>query len=326
MARYVFPRVGFLVAILLTGCTSTGHRSRFGLADPLSPVVINDQELQAQFGRGMEALLKKTPDAVAYTVLTQQLSRTSCALELPPVKSRRMDPSEVYRDVIDSVVIVGKFYHCRSKNCTKLHFGATSGVIIREDGVVLTNYHVVETDQPKMLGLAIMTYAGEVFLVDEVLAADELNDIAILKLRDASNLAAVPIFRDEPVGRPVTVISHPSGQFYTLTQGYVSRYCEKDARSIMNVTADYAKGSSGGPIFNDRGDLVGLVSSTISLSAGRVPLALGEDEKTLRLADRKNMATVHDDPLIMNMNHQMTIHTSVPSRAILDLITPCHGS
>ena len=322
MTRIVCTLASLLAAFFLAGCSSTGHRSVSKLFPPEPPAVINDVELRASFVRRMGELIKQGPEPAAFSSLTQQLSRTSCELSLPAVNRKQMDPAETYKTVVDSVVVVGSFYHCKREKCKELHNSAASGVIIHEDGAVLTNYHVVDTDKARMLGMAIMTFGGDVYLVDEVLAADESNDVAILKLRDAAGLPAVPIFRDEPVGRPVTVISHPVGRFYTLTHGYVSRYCESKSRSIMNITADYARGSSGGPIFNDRGDLVGLVSSTVSLAANSVPLTLGEDEKTLRLAEKGKPAKIKGSPFIMNMSHQMTVKKSVPSRAILDLIVP----
>lgn len=89
----------------------------------------------------------------------------------------------------------------------------------------------------------------------------------------------------------------------------------------MNVTADYAKGSSGGPVFNNRGDLIGLVSSTNSIAYTTLPLSVNPKEKTLCITQpRKKPASVNGKPLIMQMNHQMTLKNCVPSRSILDLI------
>jgi len=124
--------------------------------------------------------------------------------------------------------------------------------------------------------MAVMTVDGRVFLVDEVLAADPIHDVAAIRLRDACGLAVAPVSRDEPVGNPVSVISHPRRHFFTLTSGYVSRYSMGEQTNVvMNITADYAVGSSGGPVFNNRGDVVGLVSSTTSIAASNVRLNQG---------------------------------------------------
>jgi len=171
-------------------------------------------------------------------------------------------------------------------------------VVIHEDGVLLTNYHVADIQQERFLAMGVMTEDGRVFLVDEVLAADPVHDVAILKLAGADGLAVAPVCADEPVGNPVTLITHPRGQMFSLAHGYISRYCMgDDTNLVMNITADYAGGSSGGAIFNDRGDVVGLVSSTTSLAASRVSSNVN-----------------------MSVNHQMTIKNTVPSRAIMALI------
>jgi V8-like Glu-specific endopeptidase len=127
-------------------------------------------------------------------------------------------------------------------------------------------------------------------------------------------MSAASIYRDEPVGNPVTVISHPNYKFYLLTQGHVSRYyMNKEKMTFMNITADYAKGSSGGPLFNNRGDLIGLVSSTTSLSANFKTLPQSEEQRKTNTKKNKKSTMIKQD-------HQMTLKNCVPSRAILKLI------
>jgi hypothetical protein len=71
---------------------------------------------------------------------------------------------------------------------------------------------------------------------------------------------------DAPVGSPVTVISHPEYHFYTLTAGIIARYDQhshgRETRFRMDITADFAKGSSGAPILDEHGNAVGMVVST----------------------------------------------------------------
>jgi len=245
------------------------------ITDAAGVRVIDDERLRKEFETKVTTLVGDSPDRfVEYR--PAQLARRSCALELPVPGTLSMTPAEIYRQRIDSVVVVGIFYHCASKNCQCLHSSLSSGVVIHESGVLLTNYHVVEIAQPRLLAMAVMMADGRVFLVDEILAADPVHDVAAIKLRGASGLPAAPVFRDEPVGRPVTLITHPRNHFYSLTSGYVSRYSMGERTNVvMNITADYAVGSSGGAIFNDRGDVVGLVSSTTSIAAGNVRLDQG---------------------------------------------------
>ena len=132
----------------------------------------------------------------------------------------------------------------------------------------MTNYHVVEGEQNR--ALVAMTYDGRVFPVNEVLAASKPDDLAILQL-DAPDTAFEPVALapETPVGAAVTVISHPRRRFYTLSHGVVSRYHTEMIHGrktpVMTITADFARGSSGGPVFNEYGAVAGLVRSTVSV-------------------------------------------------------------
>jgi serine protease Do len=219
-------------------------------------------------------------------------------------------------------VMISKLYHCASSECEKVHANVASGVILREDGIILTNYHVVDGKQAKGLGMGVMTADGKAFLVDEVLAADKDADVAILRLKNAKGLAAAPLVGEEPVGNAVTIISHPAGNYFALSQGCIARYRkDEDGACTMQVTADYAKGSSGGPIFNDCGDVVGLVSSTVSIAYQQLPVVVNPQSKSLEVAGKgKSPSLVNGKPLVMDMNHQMTFKNAVASREVLELI------
>ena len=281
--RTFFIALGLLVLPMLGGCSGSDK----GQLAASKVTYVNDGELRKNFEKAFEKLSKESPDPTTNKTLIEQLSRTDCVIDnLPAAGKRSLSPQEVYQQGVRSTVVMGVVGHCPKKTCKKRHPFFSSAVIIHEDGIVATNYHVVNTSISKGLGMAIMTHDGRVFLVDEVLAANKHQDVALVKLRNPSGLTAAPLFRDEPVGASITVISHPNSKFYMLTQGYVSRYAKMGNRSVMNITADYAKGSSGGPFFNSRGDVVGLVSSTNSLVAMKQRLAVGEDQKLLFIDHR----------------------------------------
>lgn len=309
--------ISSFACLALASCASTFSPS--GEASPVA--VIDDQSLRTTFETKMGELLKAgkpTPHAT----LKKQLARESCPLVLLKTGRKRLSPSQVYQQRLAATLMIGKLHRCGSKKCIKTHATIASGVVIREDGIILTNHHVVDGKQPRLLGMGAMTHDGRAFLVEEVLAADEKADVAILKLKDAKGLTAAPVYRDEPVGNPVTIISNPTGKFFSLSQGYVSRYhIGSKGTPMMNVTADYAKGSSGGPIYNNRGDVVGLVSNTVSIPYRHVPLTINKDSKALGIAGRGTKpAMIGGKPLTIGTNHQMTFKNTVPSRSILDLI------
>jgi S1-C subfamily serine protease len=182
---------------------------------------------------------------------------------LPPVPADSPNdwtPERIYQQRRAAVVVIGTLHE---------DGGMTrgSGVILSSDGIVATAYHVL--DKANATARGVMTADGDMHAVLEVVAASRADDVALLRI-DGKDLPAAPLSAGDPVGAAVTVISHPGSAFYSLTEGYISRYWAAThfgRLSIkMSVTAEFADGSSGGPIFNDRGEVAGIVSSTDALS------------------------------------------------------------
>lgn len=227
--------------------------------------------------------------------IVKQLSRKKTSLKLPAVATTAKTPAEVYTQCRDSVLVVASVYKCGK--CSRWHVGPASGFVISATGAFVTNYHVVK-DKSKHTVVA-MTHAGEVYPVKEVLAASESDDCAILQL-DVGNakLTPLPLSPDAPVGSAVNCLSHPNRRFYYFSRGIVSRYTQRGragkTATMMSITADFARGSSGAPVLNDRGAVVGLVSSTSSIYY------------TVTKGKKDNL--------------QMVIKQCVPARSVLNLI------
>ncbi len=166
-------------------------------------------------------------------------------------------------------------------------------MVLTADGVGATNYHVFEQDTAETMVVA--TRDGRVYPIKEMLAASRADDVAIFRI-DAENLTPAPVRPDAPVGTPAWVISHPARRFYTFTDGMVSRYFQVrhqgQAVPMMSITADYARGSSGAPVFDDGGNVIGLVARTESMYDS--------------VEDR------------VQRNLQMVIKQCVPARSLLD--------
>lgn len=218
-----------------------------------------------------------------------------------PMQARRdggraRSPAEVYAGARPGVVAIAQIYKCGK--CNRWHGGSATGFIVREDGLIVTNFHVVG-EGGKGQALGVMLADGRVFPIQAVLAADRLNDVALCKI-EADHLTALPIAPDVPIGGKVYCLSHPVQHFFTFTEGQVSgKFIEPDRKGMVRqlaITADYAKGSSGGPILNESGAVVGMVRSTSSVYYNQDQ---GEDK-----------------------NLQMVWKLCVPSSAILDLMKP----
>ena len=147
--------------------------------------------------------------------------------------------------------------------------GLGSGVIVRSDGYILTNNHVVE-------GASIL----EVVLSDErkfdakVIGKDKRTDLAILKI-EASGLIAASLGNSEnmEVGDWVIAIGSPFGLAQTVTAGIVSATNRNDQGitlydSFIQTDAAINPGNSGGPLLNLHGEVIGINTAIASRSGG----------------------------------------------------------
>jgi len=224
----------------------------------------NDLKLGSDFQKGLEELLEGN-QSVRLADLKRQLTQKHSKVELGEIPLHSVSPNRLYDQVTKSVLVLGRLYNCGK--CSKWHTSMASAFAIGQDGIIVTNHHVLEKDEGEILGA--MDAEGRVYGVEKVLAANQEDDLAILKLRDAK-LIPMALAKPANVGADVWVISHPNRKLYTMTKGLVSRYQmifkngQKPGRR-MSITADYAKGSSGAPVFNRNGQVVGVVSSTSSI-------------------------------------------------------------
>jgi S1-C subfamily serine protease len=212
----------------------------------------------------LEKLLEDN-QSVRLADLKRQLTQKHSKVVLGEIPIHSVSPNKLYEQVSKSVLVMGRLYNCGK--CSKWHTSMASAFAIGQDGIIVTNHHVLAKDEGEILGA--MDNEGTIYAVEKVLAANQQDDLAILKLRDAK-LIPMSLAKPANVGSDVWVISHPNRKLYTMTKGMVSRYNmilnngQKPGRR-MSITADYAKGSSGAPVFNRKGQVVGVVSSTSSI-------------------------------------------------------------
>ncbi len=224
------------------------------------PAYVDDRALLATLSRQVQQLndaKKLTP----IKVLREQLARTECKVRLPSPPQKAMTAPELYRRAQENVLVHCHLYLCGK--CSKLHVNASTCFPLTADGVCVANYHSFTNSNT--VAMAVATRDGSVFPVTEVLAVSRRDDIVIF--RAATGKVAPLALATAEVGEPVAVLSHPSGRFYVLTQGAVARYCLDHGAPRMQITADYAVGSSGGPVLNAAGAAVGMVASTQDLYA-----------------------------------------------------------
>ena len=151
--------------------------------------------------------------------------------------------------------------------------GMGSGFIVESDGVVLTNAHVVEgADEVRVRLTDRREFKGK------VLGADKASDVAVVKI-DARNLPVVKLGDPSKirVGEWVVAIGSPFGFENTVTAGIVSATSRSlpDGTYVPFIQTDAAvnPGNSGGPLFNVKGEVIGINSQIYSQSGGYMGLA-----------------------------------------------------
>ena len=265
--------------------------------------VLDDAEQWRRFADDLGARVAGG-ETTAVDVLRGQLTtRKQAPIQLARPARRDLAPDAVYEQCVGSVVALGAVYKCN--RCPHWHTGGTAtGWVIGSRGEIASNYHVfADNRNTNVVAFGAMTLDGKCLPISEVLAADRVRDIAIVRV-DSRDLRPLPVALSEPVGRPVSVIAHPSGDLFTFTQGHVSRYAKRSvdpgspAVPWMFITADFAVGSSGGPVLNRQGAVVGMVART---------------------------ATINADPKSEAPTTQMVVKMTIPAEAVLSLVTPGKG-
>ncbi|MBI4687935.1 MAG: trypsin-like peptidase domain-containing protein [Nitrospirae bacterium] len=157
-----------------------------------------------------------------------------------------------------------------------------SGFIVRPDGAVVTNYHVISNARD------IKIKVGDKALdVEGLIHTDKENDIVILKAKGKS-LPTVSLgdFEKTNIGEKVYVISSPEGLENTISDGILSGIREIDLkRKILQITAPVSRGSNGGPVFNKNGKVIGIATFIIEESQNlnfAMPLNLIKDKITTK--------------------------------------------
>jgi hypothetical protein len=165
-----------------------------------------------------------------------------------------LDPGTLYKQASPAVVLI------EAVGSDGKVASTGSGMLVSADGKLLTNYHVIAHSKQATVRLA----NGDAYDLVEVLAIDKRKDIAFLKI-PAVDLPFVKLGRSAAVeiGHTAYSIGSPLGLQNTLSQGLVSGIREMDGYRLFQITAPISHGSSGGPVFNMSGEVIGIAVLTI---------------------------------------------------------------
>ena len=179
-----------------------------------------------------------------------------------------LTPAQVYAANVSSVVAISSTLAPNSLG--QIGSSSGSGFILSPDGYVATNYHVIEGASK----VSVITGDNTEYPA-KVIGKDAANDVAVLKV-EAQDLPAVTIgsSNDLVIGDMVVAIGNPLGELTaSQTVGYV---CGKDrtittggaAINMLQTDAAINAGNSGGPLFNMRGEVIGITTAKYSGTSG----------------------------------------------------------
>jgi len=183
--------------------------------------------------------------------------------------------------------------------------GIGSGVIIKPNGIIVTNSHVVGNNKKVLVALKPKSGSSpkvKDLLVAKVLKVNQISDLALIKLvKKTKNIHIIHLGKKNSyqIGQDVHAIGHPEGNLWTYTKGYISQIRDNYEWQSFGGLKHYAKvviqtqtpinpGNSGGPLFDDKGNLLGINSFKKSGGEG-LNYAVSVDDVILFLQQKGNI-------------------------------------
>jgi serine protease Do len=138
--------------------------------------------------------------------------------------------------------------------------GMGTGFVLSADGRVATNLHVIGGATE----IDVVLLDGTRLPVAEIAAMDPARDLAVLNVKPTRPLATLPLGNSDDIqaGDPVVAISNPLGVLdYTVSDGLISSIRQVSGElTILQISAPISQGSSGGPLFNQYGEVIGVAT------------------------------------------------------------------
>lgn len=146
----------------------------------------------------------------------------------------------------------------RVENNLGTQLGVGTGFILSEQGKIATNLHVIAGGGT----LRVKLSDGTILPVVRILAFDEKRDLAIIKVDGKVALPTLPLGDSDNVapGDSVVAIGNPQRLDFTVSDGLISSIREFEGDRILQISAPISQGSSGGPLFNSFGQVIGVAT------------------------------------------------------------------
>ncbi|MDX1920196.1 MAG: serine protease [Candidatus Caenarcaniphilales bacterium] len=178
-------------------------------------------------------------------VLTFLVGSSNFVLKASAVVS----PKNIYSNYSDSVLMISN--ESSKGDDLVLNFGTAFS--INDSGLLLTSAHLIRKNS------SVTDSYGNKLTILAVEWIDEEADLAVIKVNKKVQALPLATSYNTQIGETLTIISNPSGFQNTLTQGVLSSKRNRDNMQVLQYSAPISPGSSGGPIFNEDGQVIGVV-------------------------------------------------------------------
>ncbi|MBR2420906.1 MAG: trypsin-like peptidase domain-containing protein [Oscillospiraceae bacterium] len=279
----------------------------------------------------MKNLTQQMNDKIA-AVQRESGKQNSGAVGRPLADGEYLTPGQVYEQNVDAVVAVTAQIE-GSDDYGRPVSGLSSGTgfFISSDGYVVTNYHVIEGGTE----VTVTTHNEEEYAA-EIIGYEANNDLAVLKV-DGENLPCVTVGSSSEllVGDQVVAIGNVLSTFASsLTVGYVSgvdRVVDTQGVAMNMIQTDVAinSGNSGGPLFNMRGEVVGITTAKFSgqsssgVSIEGIGFAIPMDDVTGMIEDLQKFGYVtgaYLGVMVLDVNASAQYY-GIPAGASVESVT-----
>ena len=195
-------------------------------------------------------------------------------VDLPAAKTAAMGRADICELARHSRLRVGWYYLCHK--CSHWHTRLAGGYALTEDGVIATCHHVAMPQEDVKEGyLIVVDGDGVVTPVTSVIAASAGLDVCILRTA-GGKFSPLPLNDNVRPGDAAYCLSDPLGINGYFSDGMVNRFYRKPGNSgtaeeslRLHVSTDWAPGSSGSPVLDHCGNVIGHVSTISSMSGPR---------------------------------------------------------
>lgn len=273
-------KLAAILAVAVAGCLRAGAQAP---GVPLCTQAGRETQYKARLQNAAKDLLTKG-DALKLDQARKQLKRTSCQLVLPAANTTKLPAREICVAARRSHLRVGWSYLC--DKCGKWHLNLAGGYALTSSGAVATCYHVVNPTPEMREGCLVAVDDEETVLpVLEVLAANHDSDACIVRV-PGGGFRPLPLNTEVYPGDTAYCYSDPVQHRDYFSAGIVNRFYQlsvprsSDGHSAsrgtvtrINVSTDWAPGSSGSAVLDDCGNAIGHVAMISAVPDAAAPKA-----------------------------------------------------